>query len=207
MNTITLNFNSVIDLDDEQFYQLCHSNPDLKFERNPNKELIIMSPTGGMTGKYNSDINTDLNLWNRRAKLGIVFDSSTGFKLPNGADRSPDAAWVSLEKWNQLSIKEQERFVPLCPDFVIELRSSSDNLITLQDKMTSDPAPSYGARERARMREYLENGTCLGWLINRQDKQVEIYRQGQPKEVLNQPSSVSGENILPDFVLNLEQNR
>ena len=109
MNTITLNFNSVIDLDDEQFYQLCQSNPDLKFERTPNKQLIIMSPTGGLTGKYNSDINTDLNLWNRSTKLGIVFDSSTGFKLANGADLSPDAALVSLEKWNQLSIQQQEK--------------------------------------------------------------------------------------------------
>ncbi|EAZ92858.1 Uma2 family endonuclease [Crocosphaera chwakensis] len=188
MNTITLNFNSVIDLDDEQFYQLCQSNPKLKFERNANKELIIMSPTGGITGKYNSDINTDLNLWNRKAKLGIVFDSSTGFKLPNGADRSPDAAWIALEKWNQLTIDQQEKFVPLCPDFVIELRSISDNLITLQDKL----------------KEYIDNGTRLGWLINPKDKQVEIYRQGRPKEILNQPSSLSGENVLPNFILNIE---
>ena len=188
MNSITINLNSVIKLDEDQFYELCQSNPDVKFERNAKGELIIMSPTGGLTGKYNSDINTDLNLWNRQKKSGIVFDSSTGFKLPNGADRSPDAAWISLKRWNQLSLKQQEKFVPLCPDFVIELRSSSDRLKTLQDKMD----------------EYRNNGTLLGWLINRKDKQVEIYRQGQPKEVLNQPSSLSGEDILPDFVLNLE---
>ena len=188
MNSITINLNSVIKLDEDQFYELCQSNPDVKFERNAKGELIIMSPTGGLTGKYNADIVTDLNLWNRQKKLGIVFDSSTGFKLPNGADRSPDAAWISLTRWNQLSLKQQEKFVPLCPDFVIELRSSSDRLKTLQDKMD----------------EYRNNGTLLGWLINRKDKQVEIYRRGQPKEVLNQPSSLSGEDILPDFVLNLE---
>ncbi len=188
MNSITINLNSVIKLDEDQFYELCRSNPEVKFERNAQGELIIMSPTGGITGKYNADIVTDLNLWNRQKKLGIVFDSSTGFKLPNGADRSPDAAWISLKRWNQLSLKQQEKFVPLCPDFVIELRSSSDNLKTLQDKMN----------------EYRNNGTLLGWLINPKDKQVEIYRQGQPKEVLNQPSSLSGEDILPDFVLNLE---
>lgn len=187
MNSITINLNSVIELDEDQFYELCRSNPDVKFERNAKGELIIISPTGGMTGKYNSDINTDLNLWNRQNQLGIVFDSSTGFKLPNGADRSPDAAWISLKRWNQLSLKQQEKFVPLCPDFVIELRSSSDNLKTLQEKMN----------------EYRNNGTLLGWLINPKDKQVEIYRRGQPKEVLNQPSSLSGEDILSDFVLNL----
>ncbi len=188
MNSITINLNSVIELDEDQFYEICQSNPDVKFERNAKGELIIMSPTGGLTGKYNADIVTDLNLWNRQKQLGIVFDSSTGFKLPNGADRSPDAAWISLSRWNQLSLNQQEKFVPLCPDFVIELRSRSDRLKTLQDKME----------------EYSNNGTLLGWLINRKDKQVEIYRQGQAKEVLNQPSSLSGEDILPDFVLNLE---
>ena len=188
MNSITINLDSVIELNEDQFYELCQLNPDVKFERSAQGDLIIMSPTGGITGKYNADIVTDLNLWNRQKKLGIVFDSSTGFKLPNGADRSPDAAWISLSRWNQLNLKQQEKFVPLCPDFVIELRSRSDRLKTLQDKMD----------------EYRNNGTLLGWLINRKDKQVEIYRQGQPKEVLNQPSSLSGEDILPDFVLNLE---
>ena len=204
MHSITINLNSVIRLDEDQFYELCQANPDLKFERNAQGELIIMSPTGGITGKYNSDLNTDLNLWNRQKNLGIVFDSSTGFKLPNGADRSPDAAWIPLKRGNQLSLKQQEKFVPLCPDFVIELRSKTDKLKTLQEKMTSDPASAQDARERARMQEYINNGTLLGWLINPKDKQVEIYRQGQPREVLTQPSSLSGENILPDFVLSLE---
>ncbi|MEL6439760.1 MAG: Uma2 family endonuclease [Cyanobacteria bacterium J06621_8] len=188
MNSITIDLNSVIKLNEEQFYELCRANPEVKFERNAQGKLIIMPPTGGLTGKYNADIITDLNLWNRQKQLGVVFDSSTGFKLPNSANRSPDAAWISLKRWNKLNLQQQEKFVPLCPDFVIELRSSSDRLQTLQDKMS----------------EYMNNGTLLGWLINRQDKQVEIYRQRQPKEVLNQPYSLSGEDTLPDFVLNLE---
>ncbi|ELS05295.1 hypothetical protein Xen7305DRAFT_00050380 [Xenococcus sp. PCC 7305] len=188
MSSITIDLNSIIKLNEAQFYELCQANPDVKFERNAEGELIIMSPTGGITGRYNADIITDLNIWNRQKQLGIVFDSSTGFKLPNGANRSPDAAWIPLKKWNQLSLKQQEKFVPLCPDFVIELRSSSDQLQALQEKMN----------------EYKNNGTLLAWLINRQDKQVEIYRQGQPKEILNQPDALSGENILSDFVLNLE---
>ena len=188
MNSITIDLNSIIKLNEAQFYELCQANPDVKFERNVEGELIIMSPTGGITGRYNADIITDLNIWNRQKKLGIVFDSSTGFKLPSGANRSPDAAWIPLQKWNKLSLRQQEKFVPLCPDFVIELRSSSDQLETLQEKMN----------------EYKNNGTLLAWLINRQDKQVEIYRQGQTKKILNQPNYLSGENILPDFVLNLE---
>ena len=188
MNNITINLNPVIRLNEDQFYQVCQSNPDVRLERNAKGELIIMSPTGGINGKYNSDINTDLNIWNRRKKLGIVFDSSTGFKLPNGADRSPNSAWICLTRWNQLSFKQQEKFVPLCPDFVIELRSSSDKLKTLQEKMA----------------EYISNGTRLGWLINPKDKQVEIYRQRQSREILSQPAFLLGESVLPDFVLNLE---
>ena len=151
-------------------------------------ELIIMPPTGGETGKRNSDINLDLALWNRQNKLGIVFDSSTGFILPNGAKRSPDAAWIPTDKWDALTSEQKQKFLPLCPDFVIELRSPTDKLKTLQDKM----------------QEYIENGTRLGWLINPQDKQVEIYRQDREVEVLNSPNSLSGENVLPGFILNLE---
>ncbi|MEM9273117.1 MAG: Uma2 family endonuclease [Cyanobacteria bacterium P01_F01_bin.143] len=125
MNSITIDLNSVIELDEDQFYQLCRANPDVKFERSAKGELIIMSPTGGMTGKYNADIVTDLNLWNRQKKLGMVFDSSTGFKLPNGANRSPDAAWISLSRWNQLSLNQQEKFVPLCPNFIAGFHQSN----------------------------------------------------------------------------------
>lgn len=147
-----------------------------------------MPPTGGETGKRNSTINLELGIWNRQTQLGIVFDSSTGFKLPNGADRSPDASWIPLAKWNALTLPEREKFLPLCPDFVIELRSFTDALQRLQDKML----------------EYLDNGTRLGWLINAQDRQVEVYRIGRDKEVFDNPATLSGEDILPGFVLNLQ---
>lgn len=187
MTTFTLSLPPIVQLTDEQFYELCQAHQDLKFERSVKGDLIIMSPTGGGTGKRNSDINTDLNLWNRQTRLGVVFDSSTGFILPNGATRSPDVAWISLEKWNNLRPEQQEQFIPLCPDFVIELRSSSDSLPPLQNKMP----------------EYIDNGMSLGWLINRKDQQVEIYRKGQEKEVLNFPAFLSGEDVLPGFILNL----
>jgi Uma2 family endonuclease len=174
-------------LSDKQFYQLCQNNRDLRFERNRQGDLMIMPPTGGETGNRNAKIIVKLGIWTEQNGTGIFFDSSTGFKLPNGADKSPDAAWIALEKWNTLTIEQRQGFVPLCPDFVIELRSKSDNLKVLQEKM----------------QEYLENGTRLGWLINRQDRQVEIYRQGQTVEVLENPNSLSGESILPSFVLDL----
>ena len=174
-------------LTDEQFYQLCRDNRDLKFERNVTGNLSIMSPIGGETGERNSEINFQLRLWNKQFKLGKVFDSSTGFKLPNGADRSPDASWISLEKWHNLTPKQRQTFLPLSPDFVIELRSPSDNLKSLREKM----------------KEYINNGTKLGWLINRKDQQVEIYRQEEDVEVLDNPQTLSGEDILPNFVLDL----
>ena len=188
MNAITINFNSIIEMSDEQFFQLCQNNRDLRFERNTQGELIIMPPTGGETGRRNFDLNLQLGIWNRQKQLGVCFDSSTGFKLPNGADRSPDGAWIPLEKWNSLTPKQQEKFLPLCPDFVIELRSPSDDLKALQQKM----------------QEYVNNGTRLGWLINPQARQVEIYRQGHAKEILTNPNNLSGEDVLPDFILNLE---
>jgi len=186
MNPLTLKFDPLC-LSDEQFFQLCQNNRDLRFERNHPGDLIIMSPTGGETGDRNSEINYQLRHWNKQSQGGKVFDSSTGFKLPNGADRSPDSAWIPLEKWQSLTFQQQQGFVPLCPDFVIELRSKSDNLNALQNKM----------------QEYLANGTRLGWLINRQDRQVEIYRPDHGVEVLADPSHLSGEKILPGFVLDL----
>jgi len=187
MNSFTINLNAVIDLTEEQFYQLCRNNSDLKFERSHRGDLIIMPPTGGETGRRNSDLNLDLGTWNRQTGLGVVFDSSTCFKLPNGADRSPDAAWITQERWFALSNDQRERFPPICPDFVIELMSPSDSLQVIQ----------------AKMREYLENGTRLGWLINPKTRQVEIYRPEQPVEVLQAPIVLSGEAVLPGFVLNL----
>ncbi|MGL6284255.1 MAG: Uma2 family endonuclease [Microcoleaceae cyanobacterium] len=177
-----------IALTDEQFYQLCQENDGLNFEKTANGELIIMSPMGGITGKFNADLNYQLIGWNRQYQLGEVFDSNTGFKLPNGSDRSPDVAWVKKERWQALTREEQEKFVPLCPDFVIELMSPSDNLEKTQLKMT----------------EYINNGCQLGWLINRKKSQVEIYRPGIDIEILEQPAEMSGESVLPGFILDLE---
>ncbi|WP_348539878.1 MULTISPECIES: Uma2 family endonuclease [Spirulina sp. CCY15215] len=176
-----------IDLTDEQFWQLCHDNDDLQFEMTATGELIIMSPTGSITSDRNSDLNFQLRYWNRRNNLGKVFDSNGGFQLPNGARRAPDSSWVKMERWDALTPEEQDRFAPLCPDFVVELMSPNDSLEVTRDKM----------------KEYQENGAQLGWLINRKRRQVEIYRLNQEVEILNNPQTVSGENILPGFVLDL----
>ena len=176
-----------IDLTEEQFWQLCQENDDLRFERSATGELIIMSPTDGNTGKRNADLTYQLRAWSYQNNLGEVFDSNTGFTLPNGADRSPDASWVSRQRWDALTVEEQDRFVPLCPDFVVELMSPSDTL----------------EKTRTKMREYMQNGAKLGWLINRKKRQLEIYRPQQNVEILENPHTVSGENILPGFVLDL----
>jgi Uma2 family endonuclease len=178
-----------IDLTDEQFFKLCQKNRDYRFERTALGELIIMPPTGSDTGRRNVKITTQLEIWNSLNNLGEVFDSSTGFTLPNGAEGSPDASWVKIERWNALTIKQQEGFAPICPDFVVELRSRTDSLQDLQKKME----------------EYIENGAKLGWLIDRKNKRVEIYRPNQEVEVLENPPTLSGENILPGFVLDLSR--
>ncbi|WP_392531997.1 Uma2 family endonuclease [Nostoc sp. C117] len=189
MTALTLNLNSVIKLTREQFYQLCEENPDLKLERNAKGELIIMPPTGGETGKTNSTINAQIWFWNDQNQLCEVFDSSTGFTLPNGADRSPDVSWVEKSRWNALTKEQKEKFIPLCSDFVIEILSPNDSLKKTQMKM----------------QEYIENGCRLGWLINRKKQEVEIYRPGQDVEVLKFPETISGENVLPGFVLKIQQ--
>lgn len=188
MTALILNIPPIAQLTDEQFYQLCLANRELKFERTAQGELIIMPPTGGETGNRNFKLIQQLANWTDADGTGMGFDSSTCFKLPNGADRFPDAAWIPLSKWNNLTPEQQEKFPPICPDFVVELRSPSDSLKLLQEKM----------------QEYIDNGTRLGWLINRKDKQVEIYRQGQDKEVLESPMSLSGEDVLSGFILKLE---
>jgi len=189
MTAITLNLNSIIKLTSEQFYQLCEENPDLKLERNANGELIVMPPTGGETGKTNSKFNLQIGLWNEQTQLGEAFDSSTGFTLPNKADRSPDASWVEKSRWEALTPQQREKFIPLCPDFAVEILSPTDSLKKTQEKM----------------QEYMENGCRLGWLINRKKREVEIYRPGQDVEVLQSPLTLSGENVLPGFVLNLQK--
>ncbi len=187
MTAYTLDLTPITTLTHEQFYHLCLANPDLKLERTPTGELIVMSPVGGKSGNLEADLITAVGSWNRYTELGVVFSSSTIFNLPKGGDRSPDVAWVALERWQALSPDEQEKFPPICPDFVIELRSRTDKLAPLQ----------------AKMQEYLDSGLRLGWLINPQDQQVEIYRPDQPVEVRSFPVRLSGEAVLPDFVLEL----
>ena len=189
MTAITLNLDAIIHLTDEQFYQICQTNRNVKFERTAAGELIVMPPTGGETGDRNAEITFQLRAWNKRTELGKTFDSSTGFKLPNGADRSPDAAWIRLERWEGLTPEQRRKFPPLAPDFVVELRSATDDLKPLQDKM----------------QEYRDNGVLLGFLIDPQNQRVEIYRLGRDVEVLESPTSLSGENLLPGFVLDLSQ--
>lgn len=188
MTTLTLNLNPIIKLTDEQFFQLCQENENIRLERTAKGELIIMSPAGGETSNSNAGLTAQIWIWNEQNKLGKVFDSSGGFKLPNGANRAPDAAWVILERWNALTSEQKKKFPPICPDFVVELMSPSDSLKETQDKM----------------KEYRDNGARLGWLINRKSRQVEIYRQGAEVEVRSSPATLSGEDVLPGFVLSLE---
>jgi Uma2 family endonuclease len=187
MTTTIIKLEPALALSEDQFYHLCTQNPALKFERNPHGELIIMPPTGGETGKNNATLIARFVIWNETYNLGVVFDSSTCFRLPQGGDRSPDIAWLRQERWDALTSEEKRKFPPLCPDFILELLSPSDNLATIQGKM----------------REYLNSGAQLGWLINPETQQVEIYRPEQPVEILLAPSELSGEPVLPRFTLNL----
>ncbi|NJK68130.1 MAG: Uma2 family endonuclease [Microcoleus sp. CSU_2_2] len=174
----------------EQFEALAVANPDLRLERTARGELIVNPPTGGESGNRNLSISGQLDRWcELNEDLGTGFDSSTGFILPNGARRSPDASWVNQTRWEALTAQERKGFVPLCPDFVVELRSASDSISTLQ----------------AKMREYMANGARLGWLIDPQNQRVEIYRQQAEVEILINPAELSGEDILPGFVLNLRR--
>ncbi|MEH2400228.1 Uma2 family endonuclease [Nostoc sp.] len=195
MTALILNLSPTIELTDEQFFQLCQNNRDLRLERTAQGELIIMPPTGWESGNRNSRLTQPLGNWADADGTGLAFDSSTGFKLPNGANRSPDASWVSRELLEALN-PDPAKFLPLSPDFAVELRSASDSLKTVQQKM----------------QEYIDNGVLLGWLIDPQNQQVEIYRPGQDVEVLRRrspsetsPTSLSGENVLPGFVLDLAQ--
>ncbi|MEM9275971.1 MAG: Uma2 family endonuclease [Cyanobacteria bacterium P01_F01_bin.143] len=183
---IVLNIEN-LGISDEQFYQLCQINENWQLEQTAQGELIIMPPVGAIRGNRESDLNGHLWLWNRQTQLGKVFSSSTIFSLPNGGKRSPDVAWIANERWQALSLEEQETFATICPDFVIELRSRTDSLNQLQRKM----------------QEYLDSGLLLGWLIDPQNQQVTIYRQNQPVEILSLPVSLSGEKVLPGFVLEL----
>ena len=188
MDALTLNLDTV-NLTDDQFYELCRRNQNFRFERTQTGELIVMPPVGGESGRREADFILDLGIWNRQTGLGFVFSSSTVFKLPNGANRSPDAAWIQRGRWEALTPTQRRKFPPIAPDFVIELRSATDHLPDLQNKM----------------QEYLDNGVQLGWLFNPQDQQVEIHRVSYPVEVLNLPVAISGEGILPGLMLKLDR--
>ncbi|HLE72234.1 MAG TPA: Uma2 family endonuclease [Vicinamibacteria bacterium] len=176
-------------LTDEQFYQLCADNRELRLELTANRELVIMPPTGGETGRRNTRLTQRLANWAEKDGTGEAFASSTGFNLGNGAKRSPDAAWVRRSRWEALTEAQQEEFIPLCPDFVVELRSRKDRLRTLQ----------------AKMEEYIQNGAELGWLIDPSAKRVYVYRRGRPVECLEAPSTLSGEPVLPGFTFNASE--
>ena len=176
-----------IELTDEQFFQMCQQNRDLRFERTAKGEILIMPPTGGETSNRNFEIAVQLGIWNKQNNLGKAFDSNGGFILPNGAVRAPDVSWVRRDRWEALTPQQREKFLPLCPDFVVELLSPSDSLKKVQTKM----------------QEYMDNGARLGWLIVPQTRQVEIYRPNQDVEILENPATLSGEDVLPGFVLNL----
>ncbi|MEM6614086.1 MAG: Uma2 family endonuclease [Cyanobacteria bacterium P01_C01_bin.72] len=187
MTAITVNFNSVLEISEEQFYQLCVHNPEIKFERNVAGEIVVMPPTGGETGRRNAKLIARFIIWNEQTKLGEVFDSSTGYRLPNGANRSPDVSWIERQRWDSLTSEQKEKFIPLAPDFVLELLSPTDYLANTQEKM----------------REYIKSGVRLGWLINPRAKRVEIYRFGQDVKLLDSPQSISDDEILPGFTLDL----
>lgn len=176
-------------LTDEQFQLVCQQNQDLQFERTPTGELVIMRATGSETGRKNMTISAQLWLWNQSKGLGVVFDSSTAFTLPNKAIRSPDASWIKQERWDSLSLAEKSKFARICPDFVIELCSPTDQPERLRDKM----------------KEYVENGVKLGWLIFPNSQMVEVYKPLESVQYLQQLPRVSGEDILPDFVLDLTE--
>lgn len=176
---------NAVQLSDEQFYQLCVTNPDMRVERSAQGVLIVMSPVGGESGTQEADFIIDLGIWNRKAKLGKVFSSSTVFRLPNGASRSPDAAWVEQSRWEALTPEQRLKFPPIAPDFVIELRSRTDSLKVLQEKM----------------QEYMGSGVRLGWMFNPQEQVVEIYRLGQETEIVALPTLLKGEAVLPGFEL------
>ncbi|MDZ8051594.1 MAG: Uma2 family endonuclease [Aulosira sp. ZfuVER01] len=188
MNALILNLHPTIELTDEQFFQICQNNRDLRLELTAEGELIIMPPTGWESGNRNSRLTQRLGNWADADGTGLTFDSSTGFKLPNGANRSPNASWVNRERLMALN-PDPAKFLPMAPDFVAELRSATDSLEILQRKM----------------QEYIDNGVRLGWLIDPQNQRVEIYRLGREVEVLQSPTSLSGEDVLPGFVLDLAQ--
>jgi Uma2 family endonuclease len=178
----------LLQVSDADFAALCTANTDLRLERTAQGDLIVMTPTGGGTGAKNAELTAQLVFWTRADGRGIAFDSSTGFVLPKGGTRSPDATWIRKDLWNSLSPEQQRGFLPICPDFAVELCSPSDDRKTASEKM----------------REYIDNGLRLGWLLDPDDGRVEIHRPGRAVEVLDRPATLSGEDVLPGFTLDLK---
>jgi Uma2 family endonuclease len=189
IHPVVLKLKPAINLTDDQLFELCQLNRDWRIEYTAQGELIVMPPTGGETGSQNAEITFQVQLWTRGDQTGVAFDSSTGFKLPNGATRSPDAAWVGRSRLAGLTREQKQKFLPLCPDFVIELRSPTDNLQAGLDKM----------------QEYLDNGAQLGWLLDPLTRRVHVYLPQRSPEIIEAPSTVSADPLLPGFVLDLRK--
>ncbi len=189
INPMVLKFHPVITMTDDQLFDFCQLNQDFRIERNTTGEIVIMSPTGSQTDERNFDLIGQLWVWTKQDGMGVGFGSSGGFTLPSGAVRSPDAAWIKKTDWEAIPLEQRQKFAPICPEFVIELRSQSDSLKELKTKME----------------EYIKNGTRLGWLIDRVGCKVYIYRPDTAIEELDNPTTLSGENILRGFVLDLSE--
>lgn len=183
-----INFDPMVNFKGDAFFTFCQLNDNLRIERNSEGGLTIMPPTGGETGRKNADLSAQLWIWAKKSG-GVTFDSSTGFILANGAVRSPDAAWVSKQRYERLAPKDREQFVPLCPDFILELRSKADRLPLLQRKME----------------EYMTQGCQLAWLIDPYSHEVHVYRPDQAPHILKNPQTLSGEPVMPGFSLGLEE--
>ncbi|MBI3245714.1 MAG: Uma2 family endonuclease [Deltaproteobacteria bacterium] len=176
-------------LTEEQFMSLCQENPELRLELTAQGELIVMPPVGSEGGWRSGETFLSLGTWAKKDGTGLSFDSSTGFTLPNGGIRSPDASWIKRERWEALSKAQRATFAPICPDFVVEVRSQSDRLPDLKEKM----------------QEYLDNGARLGWLIDPLEKRAYVYRPGQPVETLDDPTILSGDPVLPGFAFHVRE--
>ncbi len=184
---LEIQFDPVIHLDDDQFFDFCQLNRELRIERTATGMVIIMCPAGGETGSRNAELTYALRHWAKRNKRGVAFDSSTGFILPNGATRSPDGAWVRYEQLTGLTPRQKQKCLPLCPDFVIELQSPTDDVDDLKEKMA----------------EYIDNGAQLGWLLILETQEVYIYRPSAAPEYLSNPVQITGESVVRGFVLDL----
>jgi Uma2 family endonuclease len=189
IHPVVLKLKPAINLTDDQLFELCQLNRDWRIEYTAQGELIVMPPTGGEASNRNAELTYQVQAWTRRDQAGVAFDSSGGFKLPNGATRSPDAAWVRRSRLAGLTREQKQKFLPLCPDFVIELRSPTDNLQAVLDKM----------------QEYLDNGAQLGWLLDPLTRRVHVYLPQRPPEILDAPNTLSADPLLPGFVLDLRK--